>query len=277
MKQTRFIPIEDCGLQVREPQEGQTESRTIEGTPIVFGVRSVNLTPWSDTREVYEVLEPGCITNDLLQRSDVILNLNHSNMVPDVLGRCRNGKGTLSLELRETKIDCRCDLPRTNNADDALELMKRGDITGMSFAFEDDWQDSENGVSYERTAETHDGKEVWLRHVKRITGLYDVAIVTHPAYEQTSVATREQGDAIDKAIEEQMKREQGQETDEERKAREAAEADAAVKAKEAQEAKEREERETAEKAQREREAVAVARARRHLVNIYGHATEDYDF
>lgn len=209
MKQIRFIPIETCGLQVREPQEGQTESRTIEGTPIVFGVRSVNLTPWSDTREVYEVLEPGCITNELLMRSDVILNLNHSNMVPDVLGRCRNGKGTLSLELRENKVGCRCDLPHTNNANDALELMRRGDITGMSFAFEDDWQDSENGVSYERTNEVRNGKVVWLRRVKRITGLYDVAIVTHPAYEQTSVATREAADYIDKAIEAQMQRECG--------------------------------------------------------------------
>lgn len=204
MKQTRFIPFEDCGLQIREPQEGQAESRTVEGTPIVFGVRSVNLTPWSETREVYEVLEPGCITNELLQRSDVILNLNHSNMVPDVLGRCRNGNGTLELELRENRVACRCELPRTNNANDALELMRRGDITGMSFAFEDDYQDSENGVSYERTAETRNGKEVWLRHVKRITGLYDVAIVTHPAYEQTSVATREQSDGIDKAIDSQI-------------------------------------------------------------------------
>lgn len=216
MKQTRFIPFEDCGLQIREPQEGQAESRTIEGTPIVFGVRSVNLTPWSDTREVYEVLEPGCISQELISRSDVILNLNHSNMVPDVLGRCRNGKGTLELELRENKIGCRCDLPRTNNANDALELMRRGDITGMSFAFEDDYQDSENGVSYERTAETHDGKEVWLRHVKRITGLYDVAIVTHPAYEQTSVGVRELGDVIDKAIDLQIEIEK-READEEQK------------------------------------------------------------
>ena len=216
MKQTRFIPFEDCGLQIREPQEGQAESRTIEGTPIVFGVRSVNLTPWSETREVYEVLEPGCITQELISRSDVILNLNHSNMVPDVLGRCRNGKGTLELELRENKIGCRCDLPRTNNANDALELMRRGDITGMSFAFEDDYQDSENGVSYERTAETHDGKEVWLRHVKRIVGLYDVAIVTHPAYEQTSVGVRELGDVIDKAIDLQIEIEK-READEEQK------------------------------------------------------------
>ena len=218
MKQTRFIPFEDCGLQIREPQEGQTESRTIEGTPIVFGVRSVNLTPWSDTREVYEVLEPGCITQELISRSDVILNLNHSNMVPDVLGRCRNGKGTLELELRENKIGCRCDLPRTNNANDALELMRRGDITGMSFAFEDDYQDSENGVSYERTAETHDGKEVWLRHVKRITGLYDVAIVTHPAYEQTSVGVRELGDVIDKAIDLQIEIEKREAEEEQKRA-----------------------------------------------------------
>lgn len=206
MKQTRFISADTCGLRVREAEDGQ-QSRTVEGTPIVFGVRSVNLTPWSETREVYEVLEPGCISAELLQRSDVILNLNHSNMVPDVLGRCKNGNGTLTLRLAPDHIECRCDLPNTNNANDTLELMRRGDITGMSFAFEDDYSDSENGVSYERTAETRNGKEVWLRHVKRITGLYDVAIVTHPAYEQTTVGTREQSNSINDAIEEQLKRE----------------------------------------------------------------------
>ena len=220
MKQTRFIPIGVCGLRVREAGEGE-QSRTIEGTPIVFGVRSVNLTPWSETRAVYEVLEKGCITPELLQRSDVILNLNHSNMVPDVLGRFRNtDKDTLHLTLNEDNMECRCEMPHTNNADDTLELMQRGDITGMSFAFSDDYQDSENGVSYERTEErTADGKEVWLRHVKRITGLYDVSIVTHPAYEQTNVGTREASDEIDKAIDAQLKREQG-ENPEDKQARE---------------------------------------------------------
>ena len=253
MKQTRFIPTNDCGLQLREPQEGQQESREIEGRPIVFGVRSVNLTPRNPTRKVYEILEPGCISRELLAKSDVILNLNHSNMVPDVLGRFRNSdKDTLSLELRGDGIDCRCDLPHTNNANDALELMKRGDITGMSFAFEDDYEDTENGVSYERTNDVEDGKEVWLRHVKKITGLYDVAIVTHPAYEQTTVGLREASEAIDKAIEEQLKRECGDkndkrdddpdddpdepddkgETDEEREAREKAEREAEEEQKE---------------------------------------------
>ena len=268
MKQTRFIPLATCGLQMREPQEGQETSREIEGRPIVFGVRSVNLTPWSSTRKVYEILEPGCISRELLQKSDVILNLNHSNMVPDVLGRYRNTeKDTLSLELRGDGIDCRCDLPHTNNANDALELIKRGDIDGMSFAFEDDYEDTEHGVSYERTNDTEDGKEVWLRHVKRITGLYDVAIVTHPAYEQTSVGMREVSDRIDAAIEEQIKREAGQqETDEEREAREKAEREQQEREanggetnaeKEAREQREREERELEEQEQRFREQQAM--------------------
>ena len=252
MKQTRFIPTNDCGLQLREPQEGQQESREIEGRPIVFGVRSVNLTPWSSTRKVYEILEPGCISRELLAKSDVILNLNHSNMVPDVLGRFRNSdKDTLSLELRGDGIDCRCDLPKTNNANDALELMKRGDIT---------------------------------RHVKKITGLYDVAIVTHPAYEQTNVGLREASEAIDKAIEEQLKRECGDDeakkkAEEEEAAKRAAEEEAKKKAEQEEAAKreaeakakeEQEARELEEQEQRFREQQAMrlrAQHRRREIDI----------
>ena len=98
-KQVRFIPKATCGLQVREAGEGQEQSRTVVGTPIVFGVRSHNLTPWSSYREVYEVMEPGCISDELLRESDIVLNLNHSNKVTDILGRCRNGQGTLDIGL----------------------------------------------------------------------------------------------------------------------------------------------------------------------------------
>ena len=278
MKQTRFIPIETCGLQLREPQEGQTESREIEGRPIVFGVRSVNLTPWSSTRKVYEVLEPGCISRELLQKSDVVLNLNHNSDVVNVLGRYRNNpeRDTLKLEMRGDGIDCRCELPKTNNANDTLELIKRGDITGMSFAFSDDYEDTENGVSYERTNDVEDGKEVWLRHVKRINGLYDVSIVTHPAYEQTSVATREQSEAIDKAIEAQLKRECGDDDEAKKKAEEeaakrAAEEEAKKKAEEEAKAKEEQEaRELEEQEQRFREQQAMrlrAQHRRREIDI----------
>ena len=212
MKQTRFIPIEECNLQVREDANGQP-SRTVVGHPIVYGVRSVNLTPWSDTRVVFEILEPGCITQDVFDRSDVIYNNNHSTRIEDMIGRCYKGKGTLRIKPGERNVEISCDYPNTTVGNDTLEQIRLGNVFGMSFAFRDDWEDTENGVSYERTNETIDGKEVWLRHVKRIVELYDVANVTHPAYEQTDVATREQSEAIDKAIEAQLKREATPATD----------------------------------------------------------------
>ena len=263
MKQVRFVPNDLCGLQVREDENGQ-QSREVNGRAIVFGVRSVNLTPWSSTRVVYEVLEPGCITQELLNRSDVVYCLNHNSNVTNVLGRFRNTpKDTLKLELRADGVYNSCDLPNTNNANDTLELIKRGDINGQSFAFEDDYEDTENGVSFERTNEMKDGKEVWIRHVKRITALYDVSVVTHPAYEQTSVGLRELSDEIEKAIEAQLQRECGDkgkkenecggETEEEKAKREQAEREAAEK-------KEREEREARmleEQEQRFRESRAL--------------------
>ena len=288
-KQVRFIPTQNCGLQVREPQEGQTASRRIAGRPIVFGVRSNNLTPWSDYREVYEVLEPGCISAEVMQKSDIVLNTNHRNDVSCILGRYRNSdKDTLKLELRADGVDCDCDLPNTTTADDTLELIKRGDIDGMSFAFEDDYEDSENGVSYERMRDEETGKkEIWVRHVKRITALYDVSVVTHPSYEQTTVGVREQGDRINEAIEAQLKREQntdddpdkkgegeGEETDEEREAREKAEREANGGETNA-EKQAREEREAQEaKEQREREAVAVMRMRRNRLSLMNREIED---
>ena len=118
---------------------------------------------------------------------------------------------------------CRCALPRTNNANDTLELMRRGDITGMSFAFSDNPHDRES-VTYEQTNErSADGKEIWLRRVRKATGLYDVAIVTHPAYEQTSVVTREFADEIMREIDAQIeahKRECGGGSDDDKDKRE---------------------------------------------------------
>ena len=253
MKQTRFIPIEECNLQVREDANGQP-SRTVVGHPIVYGVRSVNLTPWSDTRVVFEILEPGCITQDVFDRSDVIYNNNHSTRIEDMIGRCYKGKGTLSIKPGERNVEISCDYPNTTVGNDTLEQIRLGNVFGMSFAFRDDWEDTENGVSYERTNETIDGKEVWLRHVKRILELYDVANVTHPAYEQTDVATREQSEAIDKAIEEQLKRECGDDEAKKKAEEEAAKRAAEEEAKKKAEEEEAAKREAEAKAKEEREA-----------------------
>ena len=264
MKQIRFVPIEACNLQVREPQEGEQESRTIIGMPVLYNVRSVNLTPWSEDREVYEVLEAGFITPELLQRSDVVLNLNHSTKVTDILGRYRNSeRDTLMLDLVAQGMACRCALPRTNNANDTLELMRRGDITGMSFAFSDNPHDRES-VTYEQTNErSADGKEIWLRRVRKATGLYDVAIVTHPAYEQTSVVTREFADEIMREIDAQIeahKRECGGGSDDDKDKRECGGGDDdEAKRKAEEEAKAEEERKAREEAEAKAKAEQEAR------------------
>ena len=141
----------------------------------------------------------------------------------------------------------------------------------MSFAFKDDYQDTENGVSYERTNETVDGKVVWIRHVKRITELYDVSIVTDPAYEQTSVALREMGNSILKTIDAIEHRDDNQDA-QQREAEEAAKREAeeaAMREAEEKAAKEQQEREAAEakakeeKEQKEREQRRMV-ARAHL-------------
>ena len=202
-------------MQLREPAEGEDQSRVVEGHAVVFGVRSVNLVPWSDWREVYEVMEPGCITQDLISRSDVVLTAFHDNQL--ILGRSTNGKGTLTLSLDERGLKQSCDWPKTTYADNLLVSLQRGDISGMSFAFEADEEDSENGVSYERLPErSESGKEIFIRHVKRVVGLYDVTVAGHPAYPQTDIARRE----IDEYLDKFCKRE---ETDEQRQQREAGE------------------------------------------------------
>ena len=196
-KQERQIELQASELHVREAGDGK-KGRTVEGYAMLFGVRSVNLTPWSQEREVYEIMERGCITPDLLNRSDVVLTAFHNNQL--ILGRWRKGTGTLSLEIDQRGLKIRCTLAETATADELLSAIERGDISGMSFAFTADEEDNENGVSYERTNEqTADGKVVWLRHVKRVTGLYDVTIAGHPAYEQTTIEAREIDNAIQRA------------------------------------------------------------------------------
>lgn len=200
-KLNRQIELNVSGLCVREA-EGEERSRTIEGHAVVFGQRSVNLTPWSRQREVYEIMEKGSISPELLNRSDVVLTAFHDNTA--ILGRWRQGKGTLNLQLDVRSLKMTCTLADTERANELLSAIERGDISSMSFAYTADEDDSENGVSYEKLAEkSADGKDVYLRHVKRVTGLYDVTIAGHPAYPQTDLARREIDEFLDAKLEPQ--------------------------------------------------------------------------
>lgn len=186
MKKKRTIAIVS-GLRIREATDG-SESRTIEGYALKFGVRSRLLCDWWNN--YYEVLEPGCVTREMLDKQDIKLTMFHDRQL--VLARSNKGNGTLSYEVDKVGVKFWAEMPHTVDGDKALELVSRGDIAGCSFIYSTDEDDSENAVSYERLDEKgDDGEDILLRHVKRIDNVYDFTITTDPAYEQTDVSKRE--------------------------------------------------------------------------------------
>lgn len=186
MKKKRTIAIVS-ELRIREATDG-AESRTIEGYALKFGVRSRLLCDWWNN--YYEVLEPGCVTREMLDKQDIKLTMFHDRQL--VLARSNKGNGTLSYEVDKVGVKFWAEMPHTVDGDKALELVSRGDIAGCSFIYSTDEGDSENAVSYERLDEKgNDGEDILLRHVKRIDNVYDFTITTDPAYEQTDVSKRE--------------------------------------------------------------------------------------
>ncbi len=178
-------------LKVREATDS-SESRTIEGYALKFGVRSVLLNDW--WQNYCEILEPGCITREMLDGSDIKLTMFHDRQL--ILARSNRGRGTLTYEIDGTGVKFTAEMPHTADGDKALELVARGDISGCSFCYSTDEEDSENAVSYERIKEGND--EILLRHVKRIDHVYDFTLAADPAYEQTEVSKREVDEALDK-------------------------------------------------------------------------------
>lgn len=163
---------------LREAAEGSSESRTIEGYAIVFGVESRILSDYWDNYR--EIIEPGAITEERLKEMDIKMTMYHNR--EKILARSTNGEGTLKLTVDDVGVKYSFEAPNTVDGDTALELVKRGDLSGSSFMF---WTDERN-VSYERRSD-----DIMLRRVKTIGMIYDMTIAADPAYEQTTVAARE--------------------------------------------------------------------------------------
>lgn len=162
----------------REATEGESNSRTIEGYAIVFGVESRILSDYWDNYR--EIIEPGAITEERLKEMDIKMTMYHNR--EKILARSTNGEGTLKLTVDDVGVKYSFEAPNTVDGDTALELVKRGDLSGSSFMF---WTDERN-VNYERRSD-----DIMLRRVKTIGMIYDMTIAADPAYEQTTVEARE--------------------------------------------------------------------------------------
>jgi HK97 family phage prohead protease len=187
-KRTINFPVAD--LRLREEGEGGN-GRTIEGYALKFGVRSQLICDWYDT--YYEILEPGSVTVEMLDRQDFILSLYHDPH--RVLGRSNHGKGTLHYDVDEVGVKFWCEMPNTADGDEALELVKRGDLDGCSFIYSTDECDN---VTYTEIKDD-DGNKCLLRRVIKIDNIYDFTLTWRPAYKQTECSARER-EAIDAIV-----------------------------------------------------------------------------
>lgn len=161
---------------VRDAQ-GQ-ESRIIEGYAIVFGAESQILC--DGYGYFVETIDRTALDEVKLKSFDIRCLLEHN---PErLLARWRNGEGTLELSINAHGLKYRFEAPNTTDGDTALELVKRGDIFGSSFAYLAD----EDSVVWGKKP---DGTPT--RHVTNIRYMEDVSLVSRPAYMQTEVSCRD--------------------------------------------------------------------------------------
>lgn len=149
--------------------------RMVEGYALLFDTRS------QDLGGFVEVIDKGALEG-VIERSDIFALLNHNDN-RGILARSKQGTGSLILDIDNTGLRYMFEAPKTALGDELLEYLKRGDITGSSFAFstdEDEWEELEDGRQ--------------LRRIKKFERIYDVSPVWNPAYLDTSVAMRSMDD-----------------------------------------------------------------------------------
>lgn len=161
-KEIRMLPIQE--LRIDDSLDGK-----IVGHASVFD-------SWSETLggifPFKEIVRKGTFT-ETIKLDDIRALFNHDPNF--VLGR--NKAGTLELEEDEIGLRVVITPPDTSWANDLIKNLRRGDISQMSIGF----------IVLDDTWGTQDGIDI--REIKKVQ-LFDVSIVTYPAYTQTDVGVR---------------------------------------------------------------------------------------
>ena len=156
----------DADFEIREEQDG-----------MAFIGYAAKFNSWSeDLGGFREQIEPGAFRRSLRSRNDVKLLVNHDT--GRVLASTRSG--TMRMYEDEIGLRVEANLPNTSDGRDMAELLKRGDLSKMSFGFSVQ-KDSWNQEMTERT----------LRSVR----IFEASIVAFPAYTETEALVR----SLDKA------------------------------------------------------------------------------
>lgn len=158
-RETRNFLIKN--LEVRAGEGGKAP--TLVGYAAVFNSRSEDLGGWT------ELIAPGAFSKTLQENRKIKALAYHDWSL--VLGSV--GPGTLRLSVDEVGLRAEVDPPNTTYANDLIESVTRGDIDGMSFAFEpviDEWLYNRETDDYSRT----------LKEVR----LFEVSFVCYPGIQR---------------------------------------------------------------------------------------------
>lgn len=151
-------------IDVRQMQEGESEGTTLYGYAAVFDSPS-------EPMPFVEYVKRGAFAKTLERGADVRLLIDHEG-VP----LARTTSGTLRLHEDERGLAVAADLdPNNPDAMRVMSALKRGDLSQMSFAF--------------RTIKDRFSDDGMVRELDEVD-LFDVSVVTFPAYERTVAEIR---------------------------------------------------------------------------------------
>ena len=164
MKEVRITEV-----RAQEPTADGNGTLLIVGTTIVYDTpTTINDPTWSYT----EVIKRGAL--DGADLTDSRLLVNHDlTRIP----LARTPK-TMQFKITDKGLEMTAELPDTEEARSAYTAVKRGDLTGMSFAF----TVPEGGDSYDAKTNT--------RTITKIAKVYEVSLVNFPAYPTASAEAR---------------------------------------------------------------------------------------
>jgi HK97 family phage prohead protease/HK97 family phage major capsid protein len=148
-----------------------TNGRTVSGYAIRFNEDSAFM-------GFTERINPSALPASMLENADIFAYFNHD--WSKVLARTPN---SLKLDLRDDGLYYEFEAPNTQDGNDLLEHINRGEMYGTSFAF----SLPEDG-SGEVWTKQEDG--TYMREIIMFDALYEISPVYTPAYPTTSVSAR---------------------------------------------------------------------------------------
>lgn len=158
---------------VGEVKADDLKPRTLRGFAAIYEKRA-DLVPG----RLVEIIKRGAFKGTLDNKRDVRFLVEHDE--DRILGRTKSG----TLELRDSRegLAFELSLPDTTDARDLFELVKRGDISGMSFGFKMIKDDI-------RKESGENGKSVIVRELEEAE-LREISATSDPVYQDTKVFAR---------------------------------------------------------------------------------------